>query len=126
MCYSYLVRIFENTWFARFAGKEGITDSELREMVNQLEKGQFDADLGGEVYKIRLARPNEGKSGGYRVIVFFRSEDKTFCHYAYPKASRDNISEKELRVFKKLAKRHLTMTNESLTEAVRSGDFFEI
>jgi hypothetical protein len=55
------VRIFKNTWFARFAGNEGITDSELREMVNQLEAGHADADLGGGVYKIRFARPGEGK-----------------------------------------------------------------
>ena len=120
------MRAFKNIWFARFADKEGIADSELWEVVNQLETGQADADLGGYVYKMRIARPGEGKSGGYRVIVFFRSGDKTFCHYAYPKASRDSISEKELRVFKKLAKRHLTMTNEQLTEAVKSGEFIEI
>ena len=120
------MRIFKNTWFARFADKEGITDSELREVVGQLEAGQADANLGGDVYKMRIARRGEGKSGGFRVILFFRSEDKTFCHYAYPKASRDNISEKELRVFKKLAKRHLAMTNECLTEAVESGEFIEI
>jgi len=41
------VRIFKNTWFTRFAGKENITDEELREAVNLLEKGQADADLGG-------------------------------------------------------------------------------
>jgi len=50
------VRIFKNTWFTRFAGKEGITDGELREMVNDvLETGQADANLGGDVYKIRFA-----------------------------------------------------------------------
>jgi hypothetical protein len=40
-------------------------------------------------------RPGEGKSGGYRVIVFFRSKERTFYHYAFPKAARDNIDEKE-------------------------------
>jgi hypothetical protein len=44
------MRVFKNTWFTRFAGKEGITDGELREAVNQLEAGQADADLGGGVY----------------------------------------------------------------------------
>ena len=70
------MRVFKNTWFTRFAKKEGITDSELREAVNQLEAGQADADLGGGVYKVRIARPGKGKSGGYRVIVFFRSEEQ--------------------------------------------------
>ena len=58
------MRIFKNTWFTRFASKDGITDDELKEAVDQLEAGQGDADLGGGVYKIRIARPGEGKSGG--------------------------------------------------------------
>jgi hypothetical protein len=44
--------------------KECIADSELREPVDQLEAGQADTNLDGGVYKIRIARPGEGKSGG--------------------------------------------------------------
>ena len=78
-------------------------------MVNQLEAGrqlvgEAVADLGGGVYKIRLARPGEGKSGGYRVIVFFMSEKRTFYHYAFPKSSRGNIDQGELRSFQKNSK----------------------
>ncbi|MCL1929093.1 MAG: type II toxin-antitoxin system RelE/ParE family toxin [Treponema sp.] len=64
------MRIFKNTWFTRFADKEGIADDELKEAVNRLETGQA-AELGGDVYKVRIARSGEGRSGGYRVIVFF-------------------------------------------------------
>ena len=67
------MRIFKNTWFTRFAYKEGITDSELKKVVNQLESGQADANLGSDVYKMRIARSREGKSSGYRAIVFFKS-----------------------------------------------------
>jgi hypothetical protein len=62
--YYLKVRIFKNAWFLRFARKEGIGDDELRDIVDELEAGQVDADLGGDVYKQRLARPGEGKSGG--------------------------------------------------------------
>jgi hypothetical protein len=58
------MRIFKNLWFTRFAVKEGITDEELKGMVNQLEAGQADADLGSGVYKVRIARPGAGKSKG--------------------------------------------------------------
>ena len=58
--YILYVRIFKNTWFTRFADKEGITDGELKEAANRLEAGQADADLGGGVYKIRVARSGEG------------------------------------------------------------------
>jgi hypothetical protein len=48
------VRIFKNTWFTRFANKEGITNAELCETVSGLEAGQADVDLGGGVYKVRV------------------------------------------------------------------------
>ena len=34
------------------------------EMTNWL----FDADLGGGLFKKRIARPGQGKSGGYRTL----------------------------------------------------------
>jgi hypothetical protein len=98
----------------------------LQNIVSQLDKGQADADLGGDVYKVRLARSGEGKSGGYRIVVFFKSGDKTFFQYAYPKAARDNISEKELRFFKKLAKIYFSMTEEQLNAAIEAGELVEI
>jgi len=39
------MRIFKNTWFDRFASKEGIADRELRDMVDQLEDDQADAKI---------------------------------------------------------------------------------
>jgi len=72
------VRVFKYARFSRFASKEGITDHELLGVVNLLEEDQADANLGGDVYKVRIARQGEGKSGGHRVIVYFRNEYRTF------------------------------------------------
>jgi hypothetical protein len=120
------VRIFKNTWFTRFANKEGITDTELRETVNQLEAGQADVDLGGGVYKARVARPGEGKSGGYRVILFFKSEERTFFAYGFPKSGMDNIDEKQLRNFKLAAKTIFKYSDKEIDERVKSGLFIEV
>jgi hypothetical protein len=120
------VRIFKNTWFTRFAKKEGITDDELRETVNQLEEGQADADLGGGVYKVRVARFGEGKSGGYRVIVFFKSEERTFFVYGFAKSDRANIDKGELRGFKLDAKYQLSLTNEQLDAWLKKKTLTEI
>jgi hypothetical protein len=43
------VRIFKSRWFQRFARKEAITDAVLLEAADRADKGQIDADLGGEV-----------------------------------------------------------------------------
>jgi hypothetical protein len=120
------VRVFKNTWFTRFADKEGITDDELREMVNHLETGQAEADLGSGVYKVRVARPGEGKSGGYRVIVFFKSEERTFYVYGFAKSGRSNIDQKETREYKALAKKYLSLSDEIIEKAIQSGKFVEI
>jgi len=120
------MRIFKNTWFNRFADKAGITDIELRELVDQLESDQAYADLGGGVYKIRLARPGEGKSGGYRIIVFFRSEERTFYEYCFAKSKKANISQKELKYMKETAKEYLSMPPEQLREKIGQGKFIEL
>ena len=95
-------------------------------MVNQLEAGQADADLGGGVFKVRVARQGAGKAGGYRVIVFFRSGDKTFYQYGFAKSKRDNISPKELRWYKDLAKTYLTLTDQQIKIMLEIGALAEI
>jgi hypothetical protein len=98
----------------------------LRKTVNRLEAGQADADLGGGVYKVRVARPGEGKSGGYRVIVFFNSEERTFYQYEFSKSDRGNVDQKELRLYKKIAKTKFAISEKELTDAVNAGKLIEI
>jgi len=115
-----------NTRFTRYARKEDISDDELRKAVNRLEAEQADANLGGNVYKLRVARPNEGKSGGHRVIVLFRCGDKTFYVYGFAKSERSDINEKELRRYKKLANNYFLMTVEQLEAMIKDGQLIEL
>jgi hypothetical protein len=117
------VRVFKNTWFNRFAGKEGITDHELLEIVDRLEAKQADANLGGDVYKVRVARPGEGKSGGHRVIVYFKNEFRTLFAYGFSKSDRDNIDQGELQAFKNRAKDTFLLTDEQNKERNINRDF---
>jgi hypothetical protein len=80
----------------------------------------------GDVYKVRIARPGEGKSGGHRVIVYFRNEFRTFFVYGFSKSDRDNISEKELKRFKEDAKIQFSFTEEQIEARLRNGIFIEI
>jgi hypothetical protein len=120
------VRVFKYPRFNRFAGKEGITDNELLEIVDQLEAKQADANLGGDVYKVRVARLGEGKSGGHRVIVYFRNEFRTFVVYAFSKSDKDNISRKDLKRFKEDAKLQFSFTEEQIEARLINGIFIEI
>ena len=119
-------RVFKYARFSRFASKEDITDHELLEVVDQLEADQADANLGGDVYKVRIARQGEGKSGGHRVIVYFRNEFRTFFSYGFSKNDRGNISRKELKRFKEDAKMQFSFTEEQIEARLRNGIYIEI
>jgi len=124
--YYVKVRVFKYTRFNRFANKEGITDHELLGVVDKLEKDQADANLGGDVFKVRLARGGEGKSGGYRIIVYFKNEFRTFFSYGFAKNDKGNISKKELKVFKARAKSLFLLTDEQIDVRLKDGSLIEI
>jgi hypothetical protein len=113
-------------WFTRFARKGAIADNELRGIANQFEAGHFDADLGGGVYKQRIARPGEGKSGGFRVIVFFKSGERIFFVGGFAKSDKANISKKALAEAKKQAKTLFVMTEDQIKAALEADVFEEI
>ena len=104
------MRIFKSRWFQRFAKKEEIADAVLRDAAERANRGQIDADLGGEVIKQRIARPGHGKSTGYRTIILFRRGSKAFFVYGFPKSQRANVDDHELRQFKDAAKHVLALT----------------
>lgn len=120
------MRIFKNKWFVRFARQQGIEDTALCEAIVDTEKGVIDADLGGGVIKQRIARPNEGKSGGFRSIVLFRPGDKAFFVYGFSKSARGNIRKDELKGFKELADLVLGYDKAALTKALKSGAIVEV
>ena len=120
------MRIFKSRWFQRFVRKEGITDAALREAVSRSEKGQIDADLGGQVIKQRIARPGQGKSKGYRTIILFQRGARAFFVYGFAKSQQANINDDEKEQFKESAKHVLALTEKQLAELLKKGDFIEV
>ena len=120
------MRIFKNRWFARFARKQGISDRTLQQVIAHADQGLIHAALGSEVIKQRIARPNEGKSGGLRAIILFRSGDKAFFIYGFSKNVRGNIRKNELKGFQALAKVMLAYDKAALARALKSGAIVEV
>jgi hypothetical protein len=90
------MRIFKTKWLARFARHEGITDQSLREAIERAESGLVDADLGGGLIKLRVARQGKGRSGGFRMIVAYRMKDLAVFFYGFAKNDRGNLEPDEL------------------------------
>jgi hypothetical protein len=98
------VRVFKNAWFAKFARRENISDGALCEAVRRAERGLIDGDLGGGLIKQRIARAGEGKSSGFRTLVFFRRGELSVFAFGFAKSTQANIGIDELAMFKKAAK----------------------
>ena len=120
------MRIFKNKAFHRWVKETELSDSELKEAVDEISNGLYEANLGGNVFKKRVALDGRGKSGGARTIVAFRNDKHTFFVYGYAKNVRSSISEREEIVLKKLAKLYFSYSDEQLAQAIRVGELVEV
>lgn len=120
------MRVFKNAWFERFARKQGISDAVLLEAVERAERGLIDADLGGCVIKQRVARPGQGRSGGWRTVILYRAAERAFFMYGYAKSAMGNLAEDEELLFKKAAGHVLNLSDEHLSKLVVRGEFLEV
>jgi hypothetical protein len=47
--------------------------------IEMAKRGLIDADLGRGLIKQRVARSGQGKRGGFRMLIGFRSDRAFFC-----------------------------------------------
>jgi hypothetical protein len=120
------MRIFKNKAFAKFARKENISDEKLLKVIKEIEAGDFEADLGGNVFKQRISRPGEGKSGGYRAIIIFRQDDVAYFVFGFAKSVFSDIDDKDKRNFRDLAKIVLSRTPEQIETLLKEKALTEI
>ena len=120
------MRAFKIKAFAKWANGEGLRDDALVSAVAEMEKGLIDAKLGGQVVKKRVALPGRGKRGSTRTLLAFRQRNKAFFIYGFAKNERANVSDKELRALKMLAKELMSYTTAALTKATKAGELIEI
>lgn len=120
------MRIFKGAWFEKFARKEKISDAALCEAVRRADTGQIDADLGGGLIKQRVARAGGGKSGGYRTLLFFRTDTRAVFTFGFAKSDRANISTEEKAVYRKAARLVLSFSDQQMTAEVEAGRLIEV
>jgi len=120
------VRVFKTKWFSRFARQEDIEDAKLIEAVQNLEHGLVDADYGGGLIKQRIARGGEGKSGGYRSIIAFKSGTRSIFVFAFQKSEKQNLTQIEVREYKKAAAVYFEMTEAQISLAIDRKELIEV
>ena len=61
-------------------------------------------DRTGGLRKIRMATGTQGKSGSARVIYFLATDEIIYLVMAYPKSTKDSLTDAEKSDLKKLTK----------------------
>jgi len=129
MCYIYKkMRVFKNKWFARWARLEDVPDSVLLQAATEIVAGQVEADLGGGLFKKRLAREGSGKRGGYRVLIGYKkpNAERIVFLYAFAKNARANISDKEKEALSLVAEAFVSATDAQVGLLLKAGSIVEV
>lgn len=120
------MRIIKTKNFSGWAVDEGVTDRTLWNAISEMEQGLIDANLGGNVYKKRVAIKKRGKRGGIRTLIATRFKGTAFFVYGFSKNTRTNISKKELKALKMLAEQLLGYSGKGIDKAIIAGEFIEV
>jgi hypothetical protein len=118
--------IYTTRWFDRWARKQGLTAPSLCAAVREMTEGLYDADLGGGLFKKRVARAGQGKSGGFRTLVATNKGSRWVFVFGFPKNERSNIDKDETEALKKLAAHLLSLTAQALDTAQRAGELMKV
>ena len=113
-------------WFNKWAKKQKISDAKLLITIVDMQNNLSSVNLGGGLFKVRVASDNSGKSSSYRTIVVYREDDRVVMVYGFMKKERENLSSDELKSFKILSKDILKLNDEALTRAIEKNVFVKI
>ncbi len=118
--------IYKTRWFDRWARKEGLAAPSFCAAVREMAAGLYEADLGGGLVKKRIARPGQGKSGGFRTLVVTNKGDRWVFVFGFPKNERSNIDKDEEQALKGVAAHLLSLTAQAIGKAQRAGELIEV
>ena len=122
------MRVFKGRHFSRWATAETIGDHDVCQAGAEAFAGHFDADLGGYLFKKRIARQGSGKSGGYRTILGFRKSDskRIFFLFGFPKNARANITSRERSALSANASALMNADDRQIVELKAKGTILEL
>ena len=119
-------RTFKTKTFNKWMRKTDLKDQDLLFSVAEMEAGLVDADLGGNVYKKRIALPGMGKRAGARTLVAGKIFRRWFFIFGFVKNEKDSINDDELVHLQGVANRLLHLTDKDIEEAILAGELKEL
>lgn len=120
------MNVYRSKAFTRLARREGLTDVHICQAVVEMNTGLIDANLGAGLFKKRIAMPGQGKRGSWRALLGFQAGKKAFFLYLFPKNSRDDIEDDEMKALKRLTRYYLTLKPSEIKTALQCGELNEV
>jgi hypothetical protein len=120
------MRVYKIKGFARFQRSERILDSALVETILAAERGLVNADLGGGLIKQRVARPGQGKSGGFRTLIAYRRGERAVFLFGFAKNERANIDDDELGEWRHIGRLYLALDERRIEAAITAQELMEV
>lgn len=120
------MEVYKTRWFDRWARKQGLEDLRLCAAVREMVEGLYDADLGGGLVKKRIARPGQGKSGGFRTLIATNKDDRWIFVYGFSKNESSNINKDDEKSLKTLAEDLLSLEPEGIELFKDEGKLIEV
>lgn len=109
--------------FVRLARKHGIDDQSLHAAADDADRGLIEAEIGSCLIKQRVARQGGGKSGGYRVVVYYRRASRSVFLHLFAKNVKANLNPNELEAYRDFAKILDGLTDLQLLELAERRDW---
>ena len=122
----FVARILKTRLFMRWMRKTALTDTALVRAVVEMRQGLVDAELGGNLFKKRVALPHRGKSGSTRTIIATNIKTRWIFVFGFEKNERDNISKQELELLQRYAKALLACDDATINSLIARSDLGEI
>lgn len=119
-----MLQVYKNKDFYKWAKKVGISDKALHDAALEVNEGIFEANLGGNVYKKRVALGSKGKRGGGRTLLAFKKNERLFYIYAFKKGDRSNITVREERALKELSEVLLNLSDKQIEKLLKEKKLF--
>ena len=120
------MQIYKTKQFARFAKNQNINDNTLIEAINRAQKGNINTDLKGGIIIQRIHRKGQGKREGYRTVIIFKQNEKSFFVGAYERKNKNRLDKNEIKQYQKIAAVIQKWKETDIAKAIKDGRIIKV
>ncbi|MBF0490641.1 MAG: type II toxin-antitoxin system RelE/ParE family toxin [Candidatus Omnitrophica bacterium] len=118
------MKYLKNKSFQRDLRNGGLEDKETI-MLDDVFNGRADS-IGFKMYKVRLAREGQGKSGGFRSLFFWKKDESIVFCFLFAKNEQADLSPDEYRALRILSKEYDSLTENEIEKRIENKNLMEI